>query len=278
MIDSQRALLAGAIDYAGLFPPASLDMAQAAGNYRRYLASEDRWALNRFICPVGRLQELAIARGHGGDPWRIAAAGSGEPYEEAAAIARFNQDYYGRLRVEAIEAKTPDAHAVATRVAAHRGLECFCELNPAAPEFRSTAEAVQRAGVHAKLRTGGVVAEAIPSLELVLHFLTTCHDLGISFKATAGLHHPFCGSYPLTYEPDAQQALMYGFLNLALAATALASGADPSRAAELLAAADPWSLTPDPWPLSSIEAGRHFFLGFGSCSFEEPLLWLRPPA
>lgn len=278
MTDSQRALLAGAIDYAGLFPPAGLDMAQAAGNYRRYLASEERWALNRFICPVGRLQELAIARGHGGEPWRIAAAAAGEPYEEAAAIHRFNQDYFGRLRVEAIEAKTPDAHAVATRVAASRGLECFCELDPAAPEFRSTAAAVQQSGARAKLRTGGVVAEAIPSLDLVLDFLTTCHDLGLSFKATAGLHHPNRGSYPLTYEPDARQACMHGFVNLALAATALAAGADHALAAELLAADDPWPLTPDPWPLSQIQAGRRFFLGFGSCSFEEPLLWLRPPA
>lgn len=275
MTELQQALLAGAIDYAGLFPPARLEMDQAVANYRRYLAGEHRWALGRFVCPVGRLEEFAAARRHGGEAWHIAAVASGEPHEEAAAIARFNQDHYGRALVDSIEARTPAAAAVHTRVAASSGLQCFCELNPSSPEFASTAAAVRQAGAHAKLRTGGVTPDVIPSPDAVALFLETCHSLGLAFKATAGLHHPIRGLYPLTYEPDAPQALMYGFLNLLVASAAVLAGADRPRLLAILTAEDPWPLAPDPRPLAASPL-RRFFLSFGSCSFEEPLACLPP--
>ena len=44
-----RTLLRGAIDYAGLFPPAQLSMAEAVANHADYLASGDAWALGRFV-------------------------------------------------------------------------------------------------------------------------------------------------------------------------------------------------------------------------------------
>jgi len=44
-------LLHASIDYAGLFPPAQLDMTTAVENYARYLASDSAWALGRFIVP-----------------------------------------------------------------------------------------------------------------------------------------------------------------------------------------------------------------------------------
>jgi len=58
-----RTLLAHAIDYAGLFPPAQLDMPGAVAEYESYLASSDAWALGRFVVPAARLRELAAAAG-----------------------------------------------------------------------------------------------------------------------------------------------------------------------------------------------------------------------
>ena len=49
------------VDYAGLFPPAGLDMRAAVGNYARYAAGPWAWALGRFIVPVSRLEELERA-------------------------------------------------------------------------------------------------------------------------------------------------------------------------------------------------------------------------
>src|SRR5881394_2271455 len=46
------------IDYAGLFPPASLNLAQAFNNYIMYLDSNHKWMLSRFIIPAKKLGEL----------------------------------------------------------------------------------------------------------------------------------------------------------------------------------------------------------------------------
>ncbi|MGH9467384.1 MAG: hypothetical protein ACRD1Y_08510 [Terriglobales bacterium] len=270
MTERWRALLEGAIDYAGVFPPAEMEMAQAVGNYRRYLAGESRWALGRFVCPVGRLGEFAAARGSGGESWAVSAVGSGDAHEEAAAIARFNQDYYGRARVVAIEAKTPDAEAVSERVKASAGLECYCEMNATSPEFRATLRAAAEAGARAKLRTGGTTAAAIPTVETVLDFMLACRKAGLAFKATAGLHHAWRGEYALTYQPEAERASMHGFANVALAAIILADGGEAEAARQALAdGGGEGSL--ERWQPEQIAAGRRFFLGFGSCSFEDPL-------
>ena len=58
MTEALRTLLSGAIDYAGLFPPAALDMPSAARNYAAYRAGPHAWALGRFIVPSARLNEV----------------------------------------------------------------------------------------------------------------------------------------------------------------------------------------------------------------------------
>lgn len=56
-----RFLLENLIDYAGLFPPAELTMAEAVRNYAAYRHSEHNWMLGRFIVPASRLQEFEQA-------------------------------------------------------------------------------------------------------------------------------------------------------------------------------------------------------------------------
>ena len=57
------------IDYAGLFPPASLDLTQALHNYLFYQEGKYNWMLSRFICAAGRLSELSEVMKHmKGDP------------------------------------------------------------------------------------------------------------------------------------------------------------------------------------------------------------------
>jgi hypothetical protein len=63
MFAGLRALLAGVIDYAGLFPPAKLPLDQAIRNYARYRQEPESWMLGRFVCPAARLAELAPYRG-----------------------------------------------------------------------------------------------------------------------------------------------------------------------------------------------------------------------
>ncbi|MFI5243963.1 MAG: hypothetical protein ACHQQR_01975, partial [Gemmatimonadales bacterium] len=54
-----EALLHGLVDYAGLFPPAALPMAEAVRLYDEYRQGEHAWMLGRFVVNVARLEEFA---------------------------------------------------------------------------------------------------------------------------------------------------------------------------------------------------------------------------
>ncbi len=72
--ESLRILLSDAIDYAGLFPPASLEMPAAAQNFARYLNGEFRWMLGRFVVPAERLLELEkLLKPNRARGWRVTA-------------------------------------------------------------------------------------------------------------------------------------------------------------------------------------------------------------
>jgi hypothetical protein len=74
MPESLRALLANLIDYAGLYPPASLPLDCVIANYRRYLASPDAWILNRLVLPSDKLAAVTLA-----EDWRITLLVNEEP-------------------------------------------------------------------------------------------------------------------------------------------------------------------------------------------------------
>jgi len=155
---------------------------------------------------------------------------------------------------------------------------------------------LRRAGGCAKLRTGGVVEDAFPTVEQVAGFIARCAELGVPFKATAGLHHPLRSVRSLTYEANSREGTMHGFLNLftaaAIAWSAVHKGRpetrrqiDSSVLATCLADRDGanwhfgeeamiWSgdLEPARIDLGDLHSMRsQFALSFGSCSFEEPL-------
>jgi hypothetical protein len=54
-----RAFMSELIDYAGLFPPARLDLDTAIRKYARYRDQDEAWMLGRFIIPAGQLAQLA---------------------------------------------------------------------------------------------------------------------------------------------------------------------------------------------------------------------------
>jgi len=55
---SAKELFSGLIDYAGLFPPAALSMADAVRNYDAYRKGEHAWMLGRFIAPLAKIGEV----------------------------------------------------------------------------------------------------------------------------------------------------------------------------------------------------------------------------
>jgi hypothetical protein len=288
-----RTLLAGAVDYAGLFPPATLEMSSAVANFAHDRASNEAWMLGRFVVPVSRLDEWSAAVGALGDvqrrAWngaRLSALLSAEFAREAEQIVAFNAVGPFGVRVDAAEGRSGTADAVAALAAAMPvDVVLYCEL-PHRDDPLELLRSVKSAGVRAKIRTGGVTPDAFPAPHEIVRFLRRCVELGVTAKATAGLHHPLRGEFRLTYAPDAICGTMYGYLNVFLAAAALSIGAPDAIATAILLEENrsafvfredaivyaPGGAAAISLLAPSLAAVRESGLvAFGSCSFREPV-------
>ncbi len=292
-MDVRRSLLFGLIDYAGLFPPASLETAEAASEYRRLRAGPHGWLVGRFICPASRLRELEDHLE--GEPWRISALldlpsrsdGWYEELHDRLDQTRAFADRAGQaVQVELIEmalpvrVARPDEREIIAQVlpeilsCSSLEVDAFVEIPPEA-EIEPVAALLADGRLGAKIRCGGLDSQAFPAPERVADFVTACIHRDIPFKATAGLHHPFRHLDPET------GFVRHGFLNL-VAATILGMAHELGREdlASIVADHDQnafhidaeglaWrSLTADK---EQIEAGRSLFVAYGSCDIDEPI-------
>jgi len=279
--DSLRILLAGLVDYAGLFPPAQLSMDDVAANYASYLQSADAWALGRLIVPVARLDELSAAMAAHVDaklaPWRISALA--EPAADAQRIRLWNASANHAV-VDTVELRATSPDAITDIARSFADVTVYVEF-PLASDSTPYLDAIVRADVRAKIRTGGVTPDAFPPSEQIARFLRGCADRTLAFKATAGLHHPLRNSYRLTYAPHSPQADMFGFLNVFVAGALARKGLPERELIDVLEERDPSALKFDDgcirWRSEEVDIQNltdirtTFALAFGSCSFREPI-------
>ena len=281
-------LFTGLIDYAGLFPPAKLDMGPAVLEYNRQRKSKQSWILARFIVPTGRLQELEGAMDRHRDEdglWPLSVLVGGDLSAARDRIDAFNARNAHRAKAEAIEYKPAGAGDVADAARIFDGFEIFFEVahdQDPTDLFR----AISRVGGRAKIRTGGVTEDAFPTPQQVSRFIRAARMSGIPFKATAGLHHPLRGTYRLTYEDESPSGTMHGFLNLFLTAAFIHHGELPPELAEELlqekaGGAFDFSSAGVAWrghrlTADELAKARHeLAISYGSCSFQEPIDDLR---
>lgn len=310
MTRSLQTLMSGLIDYAGLFPPAGLDMPRAVEGMAAGLRGPHAPMLGRFICPSKRLPELSAAgaplmpgtfatsgyREHAdvSEPWRISVLIDDALDACLDRIDAFNQRHAatdaGMARVDAIEMKAEAPGAIDEALDdVPEDIFPFFEI-PIDRDCRGFVIAIagnaETGGAAAKIRTGGVTPGAFPTSRDVAAFLHACIGAQVPFKATAGLHHPVRAEHALTYEPGSARSVMHGFLNLFMAAslTRFARLDLPTTQAvldETDAAAFRFTDDGASWrnrtiDLVSLSRSRETFaLGFGSCSFEEPVADLR---
>jgi hypothetical protein len=278
--DSLRILLAGLVDYAGLFPPAALPMREVAANYASYRGSPDAWALGRLIVPVTRLSELSDSLGGERPSWRVSALLGEDAPNDVSIIASWNAAMDGTLVVDTVELRASSAAVVPALAEQLRDFTTYVEFS-LVDDPSPHLDAIARAGVRAKMRTGGVTPDAFPSATHIVRFLRGCAERNVPFKATAGLHHPLCNRYPLTYAPDAPMGEMLGFLNVFIAAAFARKGLPERELLHLIKERDPSSLefSTDSirWRDEEIgiqqlaDARTSFAIAFGSCSFREPI-------
>lgn len=301
----------GLIDFAGLFPPARLDMPDAAATFARHLGGEYAWMLGCFICPVGRLDEFAEQRSNLElyAPIRVSVLGTAPADEhdyldlaklDAELVARF--ETYGWTQCRQLEVKWPHSlisarplHRYASRL---RQIGCtyqrlFFEIerldsweNDVVRVTAALAEASALAGTGSptgagnmfglKIRTGGLTADLYPSPDQIAVAVEACRDAGVPLKATAGLHHP------IRHDRQAGAALQHGFFNI-LGAAALAHGTGLDRD-DLVAIIEGRRLSEFMFGSTEFRWGRHAIgvgalgearaklaFSYGSCSFDEPL-------
>jgi hypothetical protein len=288
-----RALLKGVVDYAGLFPPASLPMAAAVTAYADYRASADAWLLGRFVLPVARLEEFeddaaSVLPHEGARSWALSALVSGDIEEDLRRVDAFNERHRDARR-GAVHIDTVELKAHSTREIAHAGelidrrYDTYMEI-PTASDPAELVAAI--AGVHAKakIRTGGVTTDLFPPSAAVVRFIKRCLGHDLAFKATAGLHHPWRAEYPLTYAPDSARAPMFGFVNVLLCVAALHEGWSDEAATRILEEREPQRVVFEDdgaqWGTQRISRAalgraRDTMASFGSCSFLEPVTDLR---
>jgi hypothetical protein len=282
MLASTRALLTGILDYAGTFPPASLSLNESVAHYAHVWRSTDRWLLGRLIVPFASLPEFdELASQRLEDRWEVGVVLGARPETQLAQALVFAERRNTKYRVASLE--FPPAGASEVRDLSRsvpNTIETFFEV-PVETGFERCINVIAASGAFAKVRTGGVTAGAFPSPERLVGFLEACSRAGVAFKATAGLHHPVRGCYPLTYEPGSRSETMHGFLNVSLAAAIVYTGGGSSEAVTALreTTAEMFEFRADGlvWrgraiAVDDLAASRRlFFRSFGSCSVREPI-------
>lgn len=303
VVNSAAALLRNLIDYAGLFPPASLAMNAAVENYHEYSRSAENWILGRFIVPVTRLGEFErsvsaidlrtpprFTRLEGEATWPLSALLVGDVAADLDQIREFKNRFAASSRpvevsIQSVEVKIgspEEVESLAKMIPPE--LETYFEVPPNTGVSDCLA-AVAHCGRRAKIRTGGETADKFPGPESVIEFIRLCAELNLPFKATAGLHHPLRSVHRFTYEPGSPSGMMHGFLNVFLAAAFLRAGMETEVVLQLLQEESGSAFHFDSegaiWrdhrlSLRNIAAAREAFaISFGSCSFIEPVDDLR---
>jgi hypothetical protein len=289
---SLHALLATSIDYAGMFPPCSLDLESALRNQAEYVRSPDAWMLGAFVLPVEQFNAARqlLSQFDPLHPLRVAVLGPKtanadaflEAVDKADAAIRWLSSNVDLVAISHLEMFLPHDVDLALLDEARSilgDLPAFWEAPPdraqgtivLLAEHNSDADL---ATFGYKLRTGGVRADAFPTSAQIAEALVTPATHQLPIKFTAGLHHP------IRQFRDEVKTKMHGFLNVLGAAVLAAEHRWDAHQTSIMLEdenADSFSFTDDlfawrEWKIDieRLKYRRKFVTSFGSCSFDEP--------
>jgi hypothetical protein len=284
MTDSRRVALSNLFDDAGMFPPTGKGLAGALVDHRRHRASDLGWLAGRFLVPSSRIADYAAACA-ADDDWTASVVVQPSQDRSLSGVVQDVFAYAASARIEALELRLPAGDPQPTLVSEVSALmevgmfaaaaELWLEIPLTSPSvvygwldvLAEARSAVSSLEVGAKIRCGGPVAAAFPSVEAVAGFVSAARARGVPFKATAGLHHPF-GRWN-----EQLGVREFGFVNL-LAAAAVdepdcarvlyAHGTEVERDATELR----WGSITVSW--AQLAEVRTLFASIGSCSLTEP--------
>ena len=290
---SLRALLEHSIDYAGMFPPCSLELEPALTNHARYVRLHERWMLNAFVLPVGQF-DAAKQFLPQFDPMRpLCISALGPKTENATAfyealvetdaairsLSAHNVDLVSISQLEMFLPDDVDSSLLKEARSIMGSLPAFWEA-PATRAERTIALLAEHNSntddptFGYKMRTGGVTVDAFPTSAQIAPALVAPVTHQVPIKFTAGLHHP------LRQYREEVQTKMHGFLNVLGAAVLAAEHRwDAAQTTAMLEDEGVSSFKFDDeffawrdWKIDiqRLRDRRRFVTTFGSCSFDEP--------
>jgi hypothetical protein len=292
---SLRALLGHAIDYAGLFPPANLELDTALRNYAGYVRHPDAWMLGPFILPLAEFDAAARGLAQFDEQHQLRISVLGPRTDDAGtfqksflagidSIAAFRAGCGGAVSIEQFEMPLPTdvdsdgLKAIRSSLATSQ-LNTFWEAKGNAAErvielIAANNLAASGPKLGFKLRTGGITADAFPSSSQIAAALAAAGNQNVPIKFTAGLHHP------VRIFHESVQTKMHGFLNvLGAGVLGIEHHWNETQIVRMLDDEDPaaFSFTDDcftwrEWEIETerIKSHRELVTSLGSCSFDEP--------
>ena len=326
MKESLRTFMDGLIDYAGLFPPADLPLNEAIKEYISQINSSNSQMLSRFIIHTSKMNDLdefiPLFKDIGALKLSVLGGGgnSDDEYlnkinQNIVDINNYRGKHGNKIDIDVMECKMPSnspskiTMKKATASLNENGLTHyheFAELPPVGMNYSTDIDdsswdneilptvklisKLDNAGI--KLRCGGIIKEAFPSVEQVAAMIQTCVIVGVPMKFTAGLHHP------IRHFSEEYDEFMHGFINTFGAGIFATTFPKPKNSQEkynmfiLLSHmideqnAENFSFTNDSmtWKIGDdrdtqfeidaekIEnARRKGMISYGSCSFQEPI-------
>ncbi len=284
------------IDYAGLFPPSELPFDDAISNYKLYFSSSDSWILNRFICPISKLNNLLphLSDFTAEKPLHLSVLLTGnfqddtyinKFHEELSTIKTFEDQYGDVCKIKSLEAKIDTQNnnlndilnILSTSIESlDNSVEIF--LEPIITDFSTISNQISTSNIkniQLKLRCGGIVPEAFPSSKTIASALSFCKKNNVKLKFTAGLHHP------IRHFDEEIGTKMHGFVNVFGSALLFYTGIiDETNLIEALEDENPHNFafknTSFSWKNNSlpvnaiVDLREEALLSYGSCSFNEP--------
>ncbi|GAA4243342.1 hypothetical protein [Dactylosporangium darangshiense] len=281
MSNAVRPLLTALVDDAAVFPPGSADLEDAVPAHAAHRESWFAPLIGPLLIPVSDCDAFRALAPPGTGVGLIGAPGAiesalgdlpaGTRQIESPVAKRGEDPLPGIERLAALMRKSDEPWQWYFEVPLAWGLMSALDAVAAL-----RAEGLPAA---AKFRTGGLAAELFPTPVELAAVICACRDRDLPFKLTAGLHHAI-------RHTDAETGLVHhGFLNILVAVLSAADGAEPADLAGILAATDAYPLADQ--ARSSLDRERPLWVGFGSCSVQDPVTDLttlgllerpRPPA
>ncbi len=296
--DVRASLLRGLIDDASLFPPASLALPDALMRFHARRQGRYHAIAGRFVVAGTTIEPLMAAfdTRHGGIDLSVVL--DAESLAASVATMRRMTEVLPQLALAAFEIRLPEREIdtgelvgwtqTLQELVQSESVEIFVETRfardwtTAPSEIADTIEdAKSRTGddaLGAKVRCGGVAADAFPTPEQLASFVLAMRDAGLAWKATGGLHAAL-------YRSGFGHGT-HGFINL-LAAALLANdrAIEDEEVAHVLSEESYDAFVLDErrfgWHDNiihddAVREGRDLAMrSYGSCSFDDPVDDLR---